>query len=571
MAEAIARTLRDGPRYDVEYRVVRPDGEVRVVHSLGDVTLDASGRPRHMFGMVQDVTERKRVEDALRDSETFLRLSQEASGVGSWEWDLTTGRVRWSESMCRIHGLTAHEFDGRLETAASFFHPDDVPGLHASMRRVMEQGVATHMEYRIRWRNGVERTVRCKGEVVLDRFGKAARYIGTITDVTERLKLEEQLRQAQKMEAIGQLAGGVAHDFNNLLTVINGFSELLLADLPAADPRREPMTAIRDAGEQAARVTGQLLAFSRKAIVAPKVLDLNELIDSTGKMLRRLIGEDVTLTTVLSPGLSRVRIDPVQVEQVLMNLAVNARDAMLRGGQLTIETTNVEMGEGDIPGRPDLKPGRQVRLSVADTGHGMTDEVKARLFEPFFTTKGVGKGTGLGLATVYGIVKQAGGDVTVHTRVGAGTTFTIFLPAVPETAKPVESGALRLAPRGAETVLLTEDAEAVRKLVRRALEMQGYTVLEAGTGADAERAVDAHPGPVHLLVTDVVMPDLNGRELADAIRARRPGVKVLYISGYTDDAVVRHGVSEAADAFLQKPFTPLSLARKVREVLDGPP
>ena len=570
VAEAIARAQRGGSRYDVEYRVVRPDGEVRIVHSLGDVTRDASGRPRRMFGIIQDVTERKRAEDALRDSETFLRLSQEASGVGSWEWDLTTGRVRWSESMCRIHGLAPHEFDGRLETAASFFHPDDAPGLQASVRRVMEQGVATHMEYRIRLRNGVERMVRCRGELVLDRFGKAARYIGTIADVTERIKLEEQLRQAQKMEAIGQLAGGVAHDFNNLLTVINGYSELLLADLPASDARREPVTAIRDAGERAARMTGQLLAFSRKAIVAPKVLDLNEVIDSTGKMLRRLIGEDVTLTTVLSPGLSRVRIDPVQVEQLLINLAVNARDAMPRGGRLTIETKDVEVGEGDVPGRPDLKPGWHVRLSVTDTGHGMTDEVKARLFEPFFTTKGAGKGTGLGLATVYGIVKQASGDVTVHTRVGAGTTFAILLPAVAETAVPAESGGPRVAPRGAETVLLAEDEDGVRKLTRQALEMQGYTVLEAGTGADAVRAVEAHTGPVHLLVTDVVMPDLGGRDLAEAVRARRPGVKVLYMSGYTDDAVIRHGVSEAADAFLQKPFTPLGLARKVREVLDGP-
>ena len=570
MAEALAGALRGGRRFDVEYRAIRPDGEVRVVHSLGDVMWDASGRPRRMFGIVQDVTERKRADDALRDSEAFLRLSQEASGVGSWEWDLTTGRVRWSENMGRIHGLAAHEFDGRLETAASFFHPDDAPGLHANMGRLMEQGVFTPTEYRIRLRNGVERTVRATGEVILDRSGKVARCIGTVSDVTERLKLEEQLRQSQKMEAIGLLAGGVAHDFNNLLTVINGFSELLLADLPASDLRREPATAIRDAGERAARLTGQLLAFSRKAVVAPKVLDLNEVIDSAGKMLRRLIGEDVTLTTVLSPGLSRVRIDPGQVEQVLMNLAVNARDAMPRGGRLTIETKDVAVGEGDVPGRADPKPGRQVRLSVADTGDGMTDEVKARIFEPFFTTKGVGKGTGLGLATVYGIVKQAGGDIAVDSRVGAGTRFTILLPALPETGEPAESGALRVAPRGAETVLLAEDEDAVRKLARLALEMQGYTVVEAGTGADAVRVAETYPGPVHLLATDVVMPDLGGRDLAEAVRARRPGVKVLYMSGYTDDAVIRHGVSEVADAFLQKPFTPLGLARKVREVLDGP-
>jgi CheY-like chemotaxis protein len=260
----------------------------------------------------------------------------------------------------------------------------------------------------------------------------------------------------------------------------------------------------------------------------------------------------------------------VQVEQVVLNLAVNARDAMPRGGRLIIETGDVEIRAADLVGCPDLKPGRHIRLSVSDTGCGMTDEVKARIFEPFFTTKGVGKGTGLGLATVYGIVKQAGGHITVDSRVGVGSTFTILLPAVPLAAVPAEGGEVRVAPRGSDTILLAEDEEGVRRLARMVLQMQGYAVLEAGTGADALSAAGAHPGPIHLLLTDVVMPDLGGRDLAEAVRARRAGVKVLYMSGYTDDAVVRHGVSEASDAFLQKPFTPLGLARKVRAVLDEP-
>jgi PAS domain S-box-containing protein len=393
--------------------------------------------------------------------------------------------------------------------------------------------------------------------------------VAVVRDITERQRLEEQIRQSQKMEAIGQLAGGVAHDFNNLLTVINGYSELLLADLPAHDPQREPVAAIRSAGERAAALTGQLLAFSRKAIVAPKILDLNDVVHSVGRLLRRLIGEDVVLTTSLAPGLDRVKADPGQVEQVIMNLAVNARDAMPTGGRLTIETANVRLPDDD-DGYPGLKAGRYVRLAVSDTGHGMTDEIKARVFEPFFTTKEPGKGTGLGLATVYGVVKTYGGHVAVSSAIGVGTTLTVLLPAEAGAADRPTSAVLRVAPAGTETVLLVEDDDGVRRLARIALEAQGYTVLEAAGGAQAVTTAESHAGPIHLLLTDVIMPDQGGREVADAVRARRPGIKVLYVSGYTDDAVVRHGVFEATDAFLQKPFTPLGLARKVRAMLDEP-
>jgi CheY-like chemotaxis protein len=372
------------------------------------------------------------------------------------------------------------------------------------------------------------------------------------------------------MDAVGRLAGGVAHDFNNLLTVINGFCDLLLGDMPEADPRREPLAAIRGAGERAAALTGQLLAFSRKAIIAPKVLDLNDVVDSIGKMLRRLIGEDVILITSLAPGLERVKADPGQVEQVILNLVVNARDAMPTGGRLTIATANVEVREGD-PRFPELAAGRYVRLAVSDTGQGMTDGVKAQVFEPFFTTKEPGKGTGLGLATVYGIVKTYGGHVAVDSAVGAGTTFTVLLPAEGRPADASAGEPSGLAPRGTETVLLVEDDDGVRRLARIALEAQGYTVLEAADGDEAVAAAESHTGSIHLLLTDVVMPHQGGREVVQAVRACRPGLKVLYMSGYTDDGVFRHGVSEAADAFLQKPFSPLGLARRVRAVLDGEP
>jgi nitrogen-specific signal transduction histidine kinase len=387
-------------------------------------------------------------------------------------------------------------------------------------------------------------------------------------DMTERRKLEDQFRQAQKLEAVGRLAGGVAHDFNNLLTVINGYADVLLAGLPPAAPTRDPLAAIRDAGERAAGLTSQLLAFSRKAIVEPKVLDLNEIIDQLARLLRRLVGEDVLLATALAPELSRVRADAGQLEQVILNLAVNARDAMPKGGRLTIETRNHLLRAGDAPEYADLPPGNYVQLAVSDTGVGMTDEVKAQIFEPFFTTKEQGKGTGLGLAMVYGAVKTHGGHISAYSEVGVGSTFKILLPATTEAPSGARTCEVRPAPRGAETVLVAEDDETVRKFTRLALETQGYAVLE-GVGAEALRVAARHSGPIHLLVTDVVMPQMGGRELAEVLRAAHPDLKVLYVSGYTDDAVVRHGIVEATDAFLQKPFTPLALARKVRSVLDG--
>jgi len=395
-------------------------------------------------------------------------------------------------------------------------------------------------------------------------------FTAIVRDVTERQKLEQQFRQAQKMEAVGRLAGGIAHDFNNLLTVITSYAEILLEDLTSQDPRRADMDEIRKAAVSAAGLTRQLLAFSRQQVLEPRVLNVNAVLASAEKLLQRLLGEDIELVAALTPEIGAVKADPGQLEQVIVNLAVNARDAMPDGGKLTIETANADMDEAYARVHPPAKPGQYVVLAVSDTGVGMDEQTQRRIFEPFFTTKEVGKGTGLGLATVYGIVKQSGGFIWVYSEPGQGTTFKIYVPRVDE---PVEAVAPPAAPReslrGAETVLLVEDAAAVRAVTRQVLDRLGYTVLEAPNGKVALHLATKHHGPIHLLLTDVVMPELGGRQLAEQLTALRPELRVLYASGYTDDAVVRHGVLKPGSAYLQKPFTPEVLARKVREVLDS--
>jgi nitrogen-specific signal transduction histidine kinase/CheY-like chemotaxis protein len=390
-------------------------------------------------------------------------------------------------------------------------------------------------------------------------------------DITERRRLEEQYLQAQKMEAIGRLAGGVAHDFNNILTIITGYGDLLFGSLPEDSRAREMAAEVTRAGERAASLTRQLLAFSRQQLVAPRVLDLNAVVTDLERMLRRIIGEDIDLSCRLQPCLGSVKADQGQIEQVLMNLAVNARDAMPTGGKLTLETRKVELDAAYVRTHAEARPGPHVLLAVSDTGHGMTAEVKARLFEPFFTTKEKGKGTGLGLATVYGIVKQAGGHVGVYSEVGLGTTFKVYLPRVQEAASRGRSHAGQVVlPRGTETLLLVEDEAAVRALTRHVLGGCGFTILEADDGREALRTAQEHEGPIHLLVTDVVLPDLGGRVLVEQLLSVRPQMRVLYVSGYTDDAVVRHGILEDQVHFLSKPFSPAVLAQKVREVLDSP-
>jgi signal transduction histidine kinase len=394
----------------------------------------------------------------------------------------------------------------------------------------------------------------------------------TQTDITalngasrEARRADEHTLQAQKMEAVGRLAGGVAHDFNNLLTLISGYTEILLSRMSAADPYRPEIEEIRKAANRGAGLTTQLLAFSRRQKVEPKVLDLNQLVSDMERMLRRMIGEDVALVAELAPGLGKVKADPGQLGQVIMNLVLNARDAMPRGGRITIQTSNAELKND-----PWLAGGAYVCLGLEDTGHGMDKATLQHLFEPFFTTKYPGKGTGLGLSTVYGIVKQNHGDVRVESEPGRGSRFVIFLPRTEDTETVSGRDSSPALTAGTETVLLVEDEASVRRLLKHVLSKQGYEVLEASSGEEALEIYDRHEGPIHLLLTDMVMPKMNGRELADELLQRQASLRVLYVSGYTDDVLIRNGALGPGMYFLQKPLKPQLLAAKVREVLDGP-
>ena len=389
-----------------------------------------------------------------------------------------------------------------------------------------------------------------------------------VLDVTQRKSLETQLRQSQKMEAVGRLAGGVAHDFNNLLTVITAYSDLTLDRLPAEDPLRRNVDEIGKSANRAAALTRQLLAFSRQQVLQPRVLDLNAVVAEMEKMLGRLIGEDVRLSTVLDPKLRHVKADPGQIEQVIMNLAVNARDAMTGGGNLTIETRNIEMDDAYVRQHPGFQPGTYVQLVVSDSGCGMDETTRARIFEPFFTTKELGKGTGLGLSTVYGIVKQSGGYIAVYSEPGHGTTFNIYLPHVNQALQATESVSDDRPPEaGAETILLVEDEDVVRRVSREILQGKGYTVLEANCGLEALRLSEAHEGPIHLVMSDLVMPGMSGRETVAELVRRRPDIRVLFVSGYTQEAVMQRQILDPSTVFLQKPFSAAGLAESVRETL----
>jgi two-component system cell cycle sensor histidine kinase/response regulator CckA len=563
----------EAPEYRLEKRYVRKDGSIAWVNVNMVVLRDAAGHPTRTLAMIEDITERKL---AGRD---VVRLNAELEEALEWQRQIFEGSrdaVFLSDEEGRFVAVNhaAEELTGfsRVELRGmriqDLHHEPDLEAYRTFHHRIMA-GERILSASPIRRKDGRRVSVEFNNSLVVIG-GK--RFMHTAArDTTERVRLEEQLRQAQKMEAIGQLAGGVAHDFNNLLTVISGNSELLLSGTPADDPRRAALSDIRAAGERAAGLTRQLLAFSRKQILEPKLVDAHEVVAGIEKMLRRLIGEDVEILTDLAADPSWVKVDPGQLEQVIMNLAVNARDAMPRGGRLTIATRNIDSKEPvDLEETAGRLPRPRVAISISDTGDGISPKVKPHLFEPFFTTKAVGKGTGLGLATVYGIVKQSGGDVTVESEPGKGATFTVVLPSRPAPRRRGSGASLHALPRGTETVLVVEDEDAVRRIVKIALESTGYRVIEARSGSEALEAARAQAGKIDILVTDVVMPEMSGREVAARITETHPGTRILYMSGYTDDAVVRHGIVESGVAFLQKPFSPLALARKVREVLDSP-
>jgi PAS domain S-box-containing protein len=526
-----------------------------------------------------DVTDRRRAEERYRSF-----IAQSSEGVSRLEIDppvpislpeeeqidrLYAGAriAECNDAMARMYGFQeAGELVGtKLVDLHNITDPTNREQIRAFLRSAYR---VSNSETREHDREGRPR-VFLNNVVGFLEDGHLVRVWGTQRDVTEQRHLEEQFRQSQKMEAVGQLAGGIAHDFNNILTAILGNTQLLLRDIPPGDSKRGDVEEIRKASERAASLTRQLLAYSRRQMLQPEVLDLNVVVAEMDKMLRRLIGEHIALVAVLAPDLGRVRADPNQIEQVMVNLAVNARDAMPDGGKVTIETANVDLDEGFAQAHLGSLPGSYAMLAVTDTGQGMDASVRAHLFEPFFTTKEVGKGTGLGLATVYGIVKQSGGYISVYSEPGRGSSFKIYLPRI-ETPADAPASAQKGGPaRGSETVLVVEDEPAVLTLSRRALEAQGYVVLAASDAAAALRVVERHGGTIHLLLTDVVMPGLSGRELADRLAAQRPGIRVLYMSGYPGDAVVQHGTLPSGSAFLQKPFSPDGLARKVRDVLDA--
>jgi two-component system, cell cycle sensor histidine kinase and response regulator CckA len=506
-----------------------------------------------------------RAEEALVESDRRFRRLIEFSPDAMFI--KRANRIVFANQRClKLFGASSPEqVLGR--TVFDFIHPD-FHAITTERLGLMETGNPVPLiEEKIVRLDGTTVDVEISASPFLEEGVTAIQVV--CRDISDRKKLEEQFHQAQKMEAVGQLAGGVAHDFNNLLTVISGYSEMLITRLPPNDPMIDMVQEIHKAGERAAHLTRQLLAFSRKGIVERRVLHLNALVIDTEKMLRRLIGEDISLTTVLAPALGQVKADAGQVEQVIVNLAVNARDAMPQGGKLAIETRNVELDTAYAKLHPEVKPGRYVMVAVSDTGFGMSQETKGHIFEPFFTTKGPGKGTGLGLATVYGIVKQGGGHIAVHSELGQGTTFKIYFPTVKENLLLGKTPhGSKVAPHGKETILLVEDEDAVRRIIKLALQNLDYTVLEARNGEEAARFCERHTEPIHLLITDVVMPEMGGRQVAERLVACKQGIKVLFLSGYTDDTVVRNGVMQAEVAFLQKPFTPMALANKVRDVLD---
>jgi PAS domain S-box-containing protein len=567
------RQVMESGRAETFEEVVTAAGVTRAFQSTKAPYRDGAGNVIGLVGISRDITEHKQSEKAVRQSEERLRQAVRVSNIGIFDHDHLTETIYWSPEERAFHGWEAE----RAPTVAEFvdmLHPEDRERIAAAIRRAHDptgDGLFD-VEQRIIRPDGEVRWLVTRSQTFFAGVGNArhpVRTVGAVLDATEWKHLEEQFRQAQKMEAVGQLAGGVAHDFNNLLTVINGLSELAIRQMRRDDPSRELIAEVLKAGERATALIRQLLAFSRKQVLQPQVVDVNVLLGELSKMLLRLLGANIGLRLEADAALGLVKVDPSQFEQAVINLAVNARDAMPEAGRLTIETRNVELDGRYVGPHLDARPGQYVLVAVSDTGHGMDSATRARIFEPFFTTKGPGQGTGLGLAMVYGFVKQSGGHIEVESEVGRGTTFQVYLP---RTGEDEPSGRLSadfvMLPGGTETILLVEDQDAIRMFACHVLRAGGYTVREARDGEEALQVVQQCHGPIHLLVTDVIMPRMGGRQLAELLGGDRPELRILFMSGCADEAVTRPGGPPEGSAFLQKPFTPVQLARKVREVLD---
>jgi len=576
--QVLARRLSRGKldTYSLEQRLVRKDGTAVWVDLKAVRARAPADDEDHIVIVVEEVGQRREMMEALRTAQQL----QEAllCNIPDAAWLKTTdGRyLAVNYAFARSCGWTRAEIVGRTdrdiwpEERAARYHEEDARVLESGQPLVTEECIDAG-DGLVRWYETVKAPVR-------DASGKWIGTVGVRRDITERKQAEEalrrseeQLRQVLKLEAVGRLAGGIAHDFNNILTAVGGHATLLLDEIRPGDPLRADIEEIKRGVDRAASLTRQLLAFSRKQVLKPRVLDLTSVVAETERMLRRLIGEDIDLRTSAEAGLGRVLADPGQIQQVILNLAVNARDAMPDGGRLSIELDNVdvdeEMGRRHVPVQP---PGRYVRLTVSDTGTGIPHAIQPHIFEPFFTTKEKGKGTGLGLSTVYGIVKQSGGFIWVYSEPGQGSTFKIYLPRVEAPAEQAPPPPEVAASAGNETILLVEDEPAVRDLAQRILRRKGYRVVTAPNGQEALDFVKRHSGPLDLLVTDLVMPQMDGRELAQRLAALRPGLRVLFMSGYTGDTIAQRGVLDPDVAFIEKPFGPEGLARKVREILDAP-
>jgi len=544
----------------------RKDGTAIWVSINARTVCGENGETLYYDGFINDISERKRMEGTLRKAEEKFSRAFQASPAAITIADLATGSyVEVNGTFEQITGYRRDEVIGRRWDEVGL--RADSPNRDEAIRRLVKDGSLRNWEVGFRKKSGEAGTGLLSAELI-EIDGNPCAITATI-DITERLQLENQLRQAQKLETVGRLAGGVAHDFNNLLTVINGYSGMLLDKLKVFDPLHPYALEINNAGERAASLTKQLLAFSRKQLIEPRVFDLNTTIRQSAPMLQRLIGEDIVLETHLHDSLGQVLADPDQIHLVIMNLAVNARDAMPAGGRLDIETKEVEVGaEASTAEHPEAMPGRYVVMTVTDSGHGMDETTRRHIFEPFYTTKEVGKGTGLGLATVYGIIRQSGGWVDVWSEVGVGTTMKVYLPRTDVHPVPDEHRVGVAAERGNETILVVEDEESVRAFTVAALKQYGYHVIEASDGDEAIAVAEQHAGRIHLVLTDVIMPGMNGKVLSERLRQSYPDLKVLLISGYTADAFADRGVLDPGDAFLRKPFAPAEVARKVREVLD---
>ena len=567
--EAIQQALRMEKAYDIEFRVRWPSGTIRVIKANGQVIWGTDGTPLRMTGVNYDITDRKQAEDALQSTKEQLQQSLIASNTGLWDWNTDTDKVSFSKEWKSQLGYGEEELANEFETWTTLLHAEDRDRAMAYVRAYLDNPVGNYQqEFRLRHKNGSYRWIAAVASFMVETAGRKVHLLGAHTDITERKQLEAQFRQAQKMEAVGRFSAAVAHDFNNLLTVINGYSKMLTDRLPSEDPRHKMAAETLAAGQRAGALTGQLLAFSRRQVLKLEPINLNDSIQSISSMLSRLLGEDVTLTLDLAPDLWSVGADKGQFDQVVMNLAVNARDAMPNGGELTVSTGHALL----TPEAPDphgiMPSGHYVELRVRDTGQGMTPETMAHIFEPFFTTKELGKGTGLGLATVYGIVKQSHGYIFVDSAPDQGTTFHLYYPRVAVAPNMAETKPVVRA-RGSETLLVVEDQDSVRSLIVGVLMQEGYRVIEAAKVEDALRVAASLPEPVQALVTDIVMPQMSGPALAERLRLVWPDLRVFFMSGYSG-IELPDLLDKPENACIQKPFLPKDLVEQLRVFLDKP-